>query len=482
LFVELLSSPSDETASSSATATTPDPLRLSAANLMANLSFQPKFRTWLTSEGRDKTVLAPVYRAALGQLERSPLATGAAKAQQHATSSASVVSACVSVVLNLSTHIGCRAALVDASLNVDDDADQPAAPAPLSLLLQSLSHLTKAWDAANDFKALQPGSSLVDLSDKVLSVLLNLCVDDFANAVLFQRLLTKEHEPVLLTLLRLAASPASTSSLGVSLSETSTTSSLPPLLVERALGLLTRGLRREHNAAMAASSSGGVQGAAVAPTPRHLRALVAANQGAQIALCILACHKFASVEEAVTTESVLAKLAAPAPLEESESAANAAVASSSSSSSSASSTAVPVFRYTRVTLEHASVLLATLLSQSPDTAQVVASTKWQGLNGLQILVSALGCSCSRNVVGNACLCVDACISGVPALLERSELSPALPLLLAVLKDPAQKASHQNAAKAAIVLGRAPLNTDQWSKLRGLEIVASVMRPLLKQPK
>jgi tetratricopeptide (TPR) repeat protein len=483
LFIELLSpsAPSSaKAASSSPTTTTPDSLRLSAANLMANLSFQPKFRTWLTSEERDKTVLAYVYRAALGPLERSPLATGAAKDQKQAQSSASVVYACVSVVLNLSTHLGCRAALVDASLNVDADSAQSSAPAPLSLLLKSLSHLTNAWDAANNFKALQPGSSLADLSDKVLSVLLNLCVDDFANALLFQRLLSKEHEPVLLALLRLAASPASTSSSEASLSESSTTSSLPPLLIERALGLLTRGLRREHNAAMAASSSGGVQGSAVASTPRPLRTLVAANQGAQIALRILACHKFASVEEAVTTESVLAKLAEPTPMEESESASAAAAASASASSSSAA--AAPVFGYTRVTLEHASVLLATLLSQSPETAQVVASTKWQGLNGLQILVSALSCSCSRNVVGNACLCVDACISGLPSLLERSELSPALPLLLAVLKDPAQKAAHQNAAKAAIVLGRAPLNAEQWSKLRGLEIVASVMSPLLKQPK
>ena len=56
------------------------------------------------------------------------------------------------------------------------------------------------------------------------------------------------------------------------------------------------------------------------------------------------------------------------------------------------------------------------------------------------------------------------------------------LLLEVVKDPAAKAAHQNAAKAAIVIGRAPNNAEQWTKLRGLEIIAARLAPSLLKKK
>jgi len=490
LFIDLFSpaSPSSLSASSSrgaASAAELVSLRHSCATLMANLAFQAKMRTWLSADSPEsKTVLAGVYRAALGQLERCELTNaGSTKEKTPAASgsgsiSASVVSACLGVALNLSTHLGCRAAMIEASMDASD------ASSPLSLLLKALLHLTKAWEPSSgekgktslSFASLRPGSTLAELSDKVLSVLLNLCVDDFANAVVFQRLLAKEYLMVPKALLRLASSPAATSDPKEPVSEKTTTSLLPPLLVERALGLLTRGLRREHNAALGASQTLGAQASSVAPSPRPLREMVKENEGALVAVRILAAHRYMQVEEVVTAENVLAKLSSSASADASVVPAAAAAAAASFTSSAS---ATP-FRYTRATMEHASVVLATLMSSSGDTAQAVANMEWQGVSGLQILVSALE-STSKNVVGNACLCIDACVN-VAALVTRPELSAALPLLLAVLKDPASKAAHQNAAKAAILLGRAPNNTEMWAKLRGLEIVASIMAPSLLKPK
>ena len=482
LAVEMLrSSAAPASPGSSATvASTPkelESLQLNVCLLIANLAFQPKYRTWLCSSADNQTrMLDPLFQGVLAQSLRCALTNGKGATSSSGASStephAAVLSAGLTALINLLTHAGCRTRLIECGGAASSSSSSAViASSPLLLLLSSLTSLTACWSAAS--YRISVGSVLAELSDKILSIVLNLSVDDASNARIFSLLLEQQSKSkdgaagasslVLARLLALASKPSQDSKADEVASATSTVSTLPPLLVERALGVLTRGLRREHNATPAVAASA----AASAPS-RPIRAMVTQQSGFLAIMRILALHQFATAEESVSAESVLARLES----KHEEGSAAATVASSSSVAASAA----PSFRYTRLTMEHASVCLAICMSHDVATARSVALSSWQGSTGLQVLVSLLS-SPHRNIVGNACLCIDG-LTGIADILTRPELSAALPALLSILKDPAAKAAHQNAAKAAIVIGRAPNNAEAWTRMRGLEVIARVMAPTL----
>jgi hypothetical protein len=302
LAVELLSCPVPP-APSSAAAAAPGPalvalgsptavqleaLQLCATNLVANLAFQPRYRQWLCAAAGSEAPsrLERFYAAVLGLARECPLTSGkagskiAAKATPAATKWCTVLSAGLTALLNLLTHAGCRSKFIEFS------AVAPAASAsgsgsapslsPLDALLSALTSLSAAWSDAS-YRVL-PGSAAAEPSDKLLSVSLNLCVDDAANALFFARLFSAPAaaasapaSPALIErLLALAARPAAESKPDAPASATSITSALPPLLVERALGLVTRWEHRAASAAPAVAS-------ASAPAPslfQPIRALV----------------------------------------------------------------------------------------------------------------------------------------------------------------------------------------------------------------
>jgi hypothetical protein len=428
-----------------------------ALNLLANLCFQPTFRTWLSASAQLQSGLVDrIYSSILSlSSEKSP----------------STLSAGLAGIINILGSPSLRVRFTESGPSQDasvaaepngNDASSSKESSPIGLLLSLLGQLANQWTKSN-FSVSKP---LSELLEKALAIALNLTVDTWANLVFFQRVLS--HAPALLkSLIQLVSQPALGSDSHAAASDSSTRSSLSPLLIERALGVLTRGLRREHNVATAPLAPGVPKPST--PVERPLRKLLLANQGVISLVRILTLAPFASAAEGedVSAESVLAKL-------------QQSTEEEGASSSSSSSSATPVvqassanFRYTRLTMEHASVCLAVCMTQDTAVAKEVAALEFQGVTAVQALVALLS-STSKNIAGNACLCIDA-LCALPDMVSRPELSAALDKLLAILKDPSSKAAHQNAAKAAILIGRAPNNVERWTKMRGVEIISTVLK-------
>lgn len=413
-------------------------MRLSSANLLANLAHQPRYRQWIAAP--EQMAAGTSDRVVHAILEQTMTCTTTGG---KGVTSASVLSSCLSVVINLLAHPVCRQRFVGAADSASD--------APLTLLLRTLDALATGWSRSS--YAIGVGSPLGDVSEKVLSLVMNLAVDDAANERIFAALAPN----TVVDIIKLVESPSRTSAASERASTTSITSVLPPMLVERALGVLTRGVRREHQAAQAAAAAKNASGAVARP----LRKLLLGNGGVNVLLRVLALHAFATAEEGVSADTVLAKLR------------DTASDTTQPESATTTTTTPTSFRYTRPTMEHASVCLAVCMSSNSVAALEVSTFSYQCASGLAILVSLLS-SPHKNLVGNACLCVDS-VCGVSSLLPRPELSAALDRLVAILKDPASKAAHQNAAKAAILIGRAPNNVERWTKMRGIEIIATVLK-------
>jgi len=428
-----------------------------ASNLLANLAYQPSYRSWLCSSENCQR-LGTIFNAVLDQAHSCALA-GGKSSSSAAADSAHVLSSALTILINLFTHPTCRSRFIEATGDKDSTSTSSSCASSssstlLSRLTSILLSLSVAWKRQS--YNVTAGSLLSELSEKVLSCMQNLTVDDVANTRLYSTL----SHAVLIELLHLASQPASTSSSDKTASATSIRSSISPVLIERCMAIIARVLKREHQ------STTSTEAAADKSSSRPLRQLVLQNDGLNAILRILALHSFASSsdKDAQSAESMMAELQrsnAPSPFSSAE--------NSLSSSPSAS------FRYTRPTMDHASVCLAVCLASNPAACAAVPDFRCQGTSGLQLLVSLLS-STSVPVVCNACLALDALITSNPALIARPELGSSLVKLLTIIQNAAFAAAHTNAAKAAILIGRAPNNKEAWGRMRGLEIIAQKVMP------
>ncbi len=167
--------------------------QLVCSNLIANLAHHADFRAWLTgSEQTQERMLDPILEAVAQQIPRCALTSS--KVPSFATAaSPAVLNSSLSILLNLLQDMSCRLRLVHQQ------------SASLDSLLKGLQSVAEGWERVK-FQLI-PGSTQAEVSDKLLSIVLNLSVDSVANAIVFN-ILALPGAPVLPLLLRLAAQPA----------------------------------------------------------------------------------------------------------------------------------------------------------------------------------------------------------------------------------------------------------------------------------